>query len=204
MFIERLTSPNKIKQRKTLVGVGVNDSPYVVVYTDSMGRVHKCPYYRTWVGMLTRACCPKFHTKFPTYKECTVEPSWKLFSNFRAWMQMQDWEGKELDKDLLCWGNKHYGPNTCLFVSRQINTLLILRTNHRGNYPLGVSKRTYQGRYTYFEATCSINGKPTHLGLFKTPEEAAEVYKQAKLKYIAELAKTEPNPRIKAALLALH
>lgn len=202
MFIEKTSLLKKGKPKTLIYGVGINDAKYLVGYKDSNGKSLSCPYYDRWRGMLGRCYSRSFHKRQPSYLGCTVEESWKTFSNFKLWMQSQDWEGKALDKDLLCWGNKHYGPEYCLFVSQEVNSLLALRGNHRGAYPLGVI-RTGGDKYEYYEAKCSFYGKQTRLGTYKTPAEAAEVYKQAKLRHIAEVAQNEKDPRVKAALLAL-
>lgn len=181
--------------RRLVYGVGNNDANYSVT---------GCPYYERWKKLLMRCFCPKYLDKQPTYVGCTIEESWKTFSVFKSWMEQQDWQNKELDKDLLCFGNKHYGPTTCLFVPKALNLLLCLRGNDRGPYPLGVSKIVMRGAHSYFQARCSFYGKTRRIGLFKTINEASAAYKQAKLAYIAELAAAEPDPRIKHALLRLH
>jgi hypothetical protein len=203
MFVQKKLSGKPPAQRRPILGVGINDADYVIGYRDVSGKKLKCPYYSVWTGILERCFNPKFHAKRPTYKDCTLAEDWKTFSKFKAWMEEQDWQGKVIDKDLLRQGNKHYGPDTCIFVSAALNNLLTLRPNERGDLPLGVSKSSMRG-YSYYVASCSFYGKQTRLGYFKTPEEAAEKYREAKLGYIQELAAAEANPRIKAALLALH
>ena len=205
MFIELPLLIKAGKPRALLYGVGINDAKYRVGYKDKDGKSVSCPFYDRWRGMLGRCYSKKTHDRQPSYAECTVDETWKTFSVFKSWMQSQDWKGKHLDKDILNWGNKHYGPNNCLFVSQQINSLLILRGNHRGNYPLGVVRMCKKGTtYVYFQARCSFYGKQVSLGNFKTPEAASEVYKKAKLNHIATLAKLENDPKVRAALLALH
>jgi hypothetical protein len=117
-------------------------------------------------------------------------------------METQDWVNKVLDKDLLIQGNKHYGPNTCIFISKELNNLLCLSDSRRGEYPLGVSLDII-GKYKYFRANCTFYGKPKNLGRYKTMEEASRKYKQEKLKYIAELAANETDLKVKSALLSL-
>ena len=117
-------------------------------------------------------------------------------------MQSQDWQGKELDKDLRYQGNKHYGPDTCLFIPQELNKLLCLRHNARGELPLGVNYTTLHGKQ-YITAFCSFRAKSKNLGYFATIADAAEAYKTAKLAYIKELAEKETDPVIKDALLRL-
>lgn len=204
MFIERpLADAKRIGARRTpIFGVGTNDAPYLTHYTDANGKSQKCPFFRRWQHMLGRVYCPIYKKARPTYAECTVEPAWLSFMAFRAWMETQDWEGKELDKDLLDQGNKHYGPDTCLFIPPALNKLLCLHGNARGLYPLGVHL-VKRKNLIYFQAQCYFYGKNKSLGYFKTAEAAALAYKKAKLAYIAELASQQTDPRIKQALLRL-
>lgn len=200
MFVEKPLTPGMGTVRKGVAGVGINDADYVTGYVGENGTTITCPFYSTWAGMLERVYSKKFHKRSPTYSGCTVEESWKTFSNFRKWMQSQDWKDKALDKDLLVQGNKHYGPDTCVFVDRQVNALTVLRGNARGSLPLGVTKSKNNG-YTYYLAKCSFYGKQKTLGNFKTIEEAENCYRQAKRKYIEEIANKQKDPRVRKALL---
>ena len=59
----------------------------------------------------------------PTYDGCYVCDEWAYLSNFSAWMNEQNWEGKQLDKDLL--GDTYkYSPENCCFISRELNHLI--------------------------------------------------------------------------------
>lgn len=203
MFIERAIPQKQTgRPRRLIHGVGINDATYLTTYVDENGKEFRCPYYSRWRSLIQRIVCPKLHEKYPTYKDCTIEPTWLIFSNFKSWMQRQEWEGKTLDKDLLFQHNKHYGPNTCIFLPQALNKLLCLRNNARGEYPLGVSVFASQGK-KYITAYCSFYAKTKNLGYFKTIEEAAQAYKSAKLNYIKELADQETNIKIKEALLRL-
>ena len=127
------------------------------------------------------------------YQDCSVCPEWRYFMDFRAWMMMQDWKGKQLDKDLLVPGNKIYSPDTCIFVTSQLNTLLNNRRNDRGEWPLGVS---WHKQHKKFRATCGINGKSKHLGYFDTSEEASHAYIKAKYSHILNIASQQSDKRI--------
>lgn len=152
----------------------------------------KC--YDTWQGMLTRCYDSKFIQKYPTYERCRVHESWHNFQVFGKWYydNFYQIEGQrmELDKDILCKGNKIYSPNTCVFVPQNINKLFTKRDNDRGNCPVGVYYDKSRGKY---KAYCNVNGQQKHLGRYKTPEEAFQVYKKFKEKYIKEVAEEYKN-----------
>ena len=103
-------------QRKLVCGVGTNDVDYQVTVR-ILGVKYRCPYYKRWTRMLERCYSEKGITDHPSYINCIVSDRWLVFSNFRAWMKTQDWENKELDKDILIPGNKKYSEDTCKFVS---------------------------------------------------------------------------------------
>ena len=173
-----------------IAGIGINDAtykPYKVVD----GKTIVCPYYQTWVAMISRC----YRGEIPTYRDCTVCDDWLLFSNFRRWMIEQAWEGKHLDKDIRVIGNRVYSPDTCLFVSPQINWLLIDSPSRRGNMPVGVHKD--RGK---FRAMIRLHGKTVHLGRFNSKLSASKAYKAAKRNHIAVVASLETEP-IKSAVL---
>jgi hypothetical protein len=83
----------------------------------------KTPHYNKWTGMYSRCYSPKSHSRAPTYKDCYVCVKWRWLSNFYEWMDSLDWEGKQLDKDLL--GDTYeYSPDNCCFISRELNNLI--------------------------------------------------------------------------------
>ncbi|MFK5948813.1 MAG: AP2 domain-containing protein [Methylococcales bacterium] len=190
--------PNKssLARRKTIHGVGVNDADYIVAQKID-GELVTCPFYRKWTNMLRRCYSQKIHVICPTYIGCTVVNEWLIFSVFKNWMERQDWENKELDKDLLVHGNKVYGPDTCLFVSREINLLLTDSGAIRGKYPQGVCWAKHAGA---FVAQIKKYGKKHYLGLFDTPEKASETYQAAKQEHVRDIALKQTGI-LKTALL---
>ena len=188
---------NNTRKRSSMVcGIGINDADYAMCSTID-GKQVKCPFYKVWNSMLRRCYSSRFHKKNPTYAGCTVASEWFLFSKFKLWMDEQDWQGKQLDKDILIQKNKVYSPSTCIFVSSEINNLLINNGACRGKFPLGVYLPKPKGKYV---AQCNFNNAPKHLGYFDTPEEAHEAYKSFKYKYIAEIANQQSEP-LRTALL---
>ena len=158
---------------------------------DGNGKIIKS--YLVWNSMLRRCYDKKFKQNNPTYKDCSVCKEWLYYSNFKEWFNENyyeiDEEQMSLDKDILEKGNKIYSPETCVFVPQNINTLFIKCDKVRGEYPIGVYKPNNSNKYL---AKCSIfyNGKTQqkYLGLYNTPEEAFNAYKQFKEKYIKQVA----------------
>jgi hypothetical protein len=188
-----------MKVMKNLVhGVGANDADYVVKPTIN-GRQVACPLYQTWRGMLERCYDPKFQAKRPSYIGCSVVPEWHSFMAFRVWMIKQDWQGRQLDKDLLIQGNKAYGPDACVFVSAKLNSFTTDSAATRGEFPLGVSWHEQRGK---FMAQCCnpFTGRREYLGYFTCPDEAHEAWRSRKHELSLQLAEQQTDPRVAAAL----
>jgi len=167
-----------IARRKKLFGVGINDADYVV-----RGKTWTCLYFQRWKGMLSR-CYGKAKTKNDiAYKDCYVCEEWLTFSNFKKWMEQQNWQGKQLDKDILVPGNKEYGPNTCIFVSQELNHILICQMSKKSSTPSGVVLNGNR-----YEVQIARHGKGRYIGSFETVEEASRVYKKLKYEYLLEWA----------------
>lgn len=189
---------NKLRTRNKLIfGVGINDSDYNIE-TIVDGKRILCKYYQTWHSMLRRCYSSIYQAKCPTYIGCTVVEEWFNFSIFRNWMMLQDWKGKQLDKDLLFQGNKVYSSETCLFVTNSINSLFIKSDGSRGQYKIGVSFKKETGKY---QANCNVKGKLKFLGYYLTEEEAHTVYKIFKTAHIRTIALEQSDIRLKEAML---
>lgn len=142
--------------------------------------------YKSWAGMLKRVYFPHTDLMAVTYRGCSVVDEWFRLDNYSKWFKKQKVQPKwQLDKDLLIPGNKVYGPDTCIFLPREINTFLTNRHNHRGLWPVGV---TYHERLNKWQASCNAHGKSEYLGVFTSPEEAFAKYKVRKEQVAKELA----------------
>lgn len=159
-FIEIPASSKSLSMRKPVHGIGINDALYNVTMQINKKQAI-CPYYKVWKSMIKRCFCDKFKISSATYIDCTVHDEWLTFSNFRKWMETQDWKGKALDKDLIVDGNKHYSPKTCMFVSQSINSLFSDCEASRGEFPLGVSIHKLSG---LFRSSCRLSSVNHHLG----------------------------------------
>ena len=142
------------------------------------------PAYRCWKSIETRCCSDDYHKRQPTYIGCDAVDDWKSFSKFKEWYdQHGDVEGLQLDKDLASPGNKVYGPEMCIFVPSQINTLFTDSRATRGEYPQGVYFHKLAGK---FNAQIKIHGKRKHIGYFKTVDGAEIAYLKAKIAYVKQ------------------
>ena len=165
------------------------------------------PYYRAWNSILQRCYSKTLHKKHPTYKTVSVCEDWLNFHKFKDWMEGQNWEGMDLDKDVLSviTGEKVYSPDNCAFISRELNSFFTLRQNHRGDYPLGVTyKKSGRNIKRYIARLNKPDGRVL-LGYFHTASEAHSAYQLAKWKYGQELLQQQTDPRIIQAMhVILH
>jgi hypothetical protein len=174
---------------KLKYGVGVNDADYAVEPRVN-GKHVWCPYFQKWHLMLMRCYCEKYKAKRPSYAGCEVAKEWWSFMAFRSWMCKQDWQGKQLDKDLLGDG-KLYSPANCVFISQALNSFILDRGAARGRYPIGVRRLGKR-----FQSRVNDNGVEKYLGTFNTPEEAHSAWVVAKTELANKILDIQIEPRI--------
>ena len=145
--------------------------------------------YKLWTSMLERCYSSNYKKKRPTYEGCEVSDNFKSYEYFYDWCNKQIGfgnKGWQLDKDLLAKGNKVYNEFTCVFLPKEINSVLTKSTATRGDHLIGVY---WSKTHKAFRAQVSKSkGKREHLGFFKTELEAYNAYKQAKESFIKEQA----------------
>tara|TARA_R110002096_G_scaffold372765_1_gene566303 strand:+ start:49 stop:681 length:633 start_codon:yes stop_codon:yes gene_type:complete len=196
MSFTRKEQTKKHIKRCLVLGIGVNDSYYAVDMVVD-GERFICPYYRKWVDMLRRCYASKRSPRHTTYVDCFVCEDWLIFSNFRIWMEGQDWENKQLDKDIKFSGNKEYSPLKCLFVDQSLNKLFLKNENRKtNNLPTGV---TLDKRTNTYQVKLRRSGVIKYIGSSKNITIAERMYIEAKNDYIRECA--EANPEIGKYLL---
>ena len=200
---------SKLDKPRLVCGVGINDAGYVVQKWEEAGYVNgmrkrklvwECPYYRDWTKMLERCYSAKFQERQPTYKGCSVSEEWLRFSNFKLWMERQNWKDKQLDKDLLFEGNKVYSPETCVLVSKAVNMFTIDRGASRGEWLIGVYWDRGKGK---FKSQCRnpFTKKQEHLGYFTCESEAHQAWLKRKLELARQLAAEQTDERVAKALI---
>lgn len=183
-------SNNVEKYKPSVYGVGIVGEKYPTSKNNK-----DLKEYKTWSGMLERCFAKRDYRRWETYKDKVCCEEWLNYENFYEWLHSQDnfdkwYYGSKwcLDKDIINKGNKIYSPNTCCLVPSYVNTLFIKSDKRRGELPIGVRCAKNKNKYT---ASISINHNARHLGTYLTPEEAFQVYKQAKEEYIKQVAQEE-------------
>lgn len=175
----------------TICGIGIIGNKYSSVLEDD-GKKHTLEY-QTWINMLKRCYDEKSRDRNKSYKDVSVCNEWKYFENFYEWyISQENYEilistsKPNLDKDILCKGNKIYSPDKCTLVPKRINNLLLKSNSIRGKYPIGVIQHNSK-----FVATCGGRESCHYLGIYETVEEAFNVYKLFKEEKIKQVAKEE-------------
>ena len=168
----------------SVYGVGVLGTKYPI--SEGGRDTKECTL---WKNMLKRCYNDDCKKKQPTYEDCEASENFKYYEYFYEWCHKQIGFGNEdwqLDKDLLVKGNKVYSENTCVFIPREINSLLIKREASRGEHLIGVC---WCSKDKAFVARVNKNkGKREWLGYFKTEIEAFNAYKEAKEAFVKEQA----------------
>ena len=172
--------------RRPICGVGINDADYSITY---------CPYYKKWRSIIQK--CYGYNTK--KNKGYVVCDEWIIFSNFKKWMEVQDWENKQLDKNILSPNNKIYSPEYCIFVDFKTANLINLGKKKKYNFPIGISYNKKDGRY---QCSCNTSEK-TNFGYYKTAIEAHKYWQLSKSKYILEVADKQNDVKVKNALVRI-
>ena len=193
----------KIKDRyvPSVYGVGIVGNKYPTKVNDVQTKE-----YGLWKSMLQRCYSDIYKKKNPTYIDCEVSDKFKSYEYFYEWCNKQIGfcvDGFEIDKDLLIKGNKVYSESTCVFLPKEINSVLTKCTASRGEYYIGVC---WSKTHKDFKAQVSKNkGESEHLGYFKTELEAFKAYKVAKESFVKEQAnkwKSQIDERAYEALMS--
>lgn len=189
---------------RLVCGIGFNDLDYIVQIRSNREDGKRkldwvCPYYQVWGSMLNRCFGEKFKQERQSYKDVACIEDWLYASKFKAWMEQQDWEGKQLDKDIIVPNNKVYSPETCAFVLGATNSFVTDRGALRGEWPIGVH---HKNKGQKFGASCRnpFTKKKEHLGYFNCPQEAHETWRKRKHQLAQLVAATETDPRVVEAL----
>lgn len=143
--------------------------------------------YNRWNNMMFRCYDPETQAKQPAYIGCSVNSYWYNFQNYAEWYYNNPFYkfGWNVDKDLLVFGNREYGPDTCVLLPPAINSALQMRADKPDGLPHGVKVNSTCKHM--FEASSSLFDKKTYIGLYATVEEASQAYKEFRENHIRKL-----------------
>jgi hypothetical protein len=192
-----------------LYGWGVYDqeTPYYSrLKIGSKYKINSCPYFVKWFSMLMRVFDTKYLEKYPSYKCASICEEWKYFSNFKAWVDNQpnkNWVNCHLDKDLLS-AKKHYSPNTCVFISEQLNNFILV-TKRRGKCLLGVSIEP-KSKINPYKVGCSnpFTKKNDFVGNFSNELEAHKAWQARKHQHALALSELQSDQRVIKVLQEMY
>lgn len=186
----------RLKGRNLLYGFGIKD---IETPCDSD------KYYSKWCGIIRRCYSVSERHKFRAYTGCTVSDKWRLFSNFKSWCILQedaygiDIADYNIDKDLKSLRTKGdiYSEELCTFITPQINSFMTDNLINRGEWPLGVHKRTDGKFYSQckdpFQRYSNGKTKVIHLGVFSNPIDAHITWAEKKLEFAIKLTNCPIN-----------
>lgn len=165
-----------------------------------------CPFYKQWRQVFDRCYDTRRQAQCPVYRGCSVHPDWHNFSSFLDWMITQDWHGKVLNHSLLANGSKVLGPDTCAFVDRATVAFINENQAHQNDLPLGVCVAHEAFGRPRYRARCGnpFTKKRESLGVYSTPEQAHQAWKERKHELAKQLAAQETDPRVQQALLSRY
>ena len=168
---------------KLIYGVGFNSGGTYKTRKDGI----KLYSYLVWYNMIRRCYSEEFQKVRGSHKGCSVCDDWHNYQVFAKWYNEQPFtgSGSQLDKDLLIAGNKVYSPEGCSVVPQEINKLISINRSKKSGLPKGV--RAVTGN-DYYQVNVGVAGKNNYVGCRKTISEAFALYKEAKEKYIKEVA----------------
>lgn len=167
--------------RDKVFGIGVLDIPFSKNLSEETRRA-----YSVWQDILDRCYNVKRRKRLPTYSGCTVCDEWVYFSNFLKWYNENVKHGQHIDKDIIVKGNKVYSPSTCCSVPKAINSM-IASCHSRGKKDLPVGVYRCGNKYVSYMYDKDSNQK--YLGVFDSIENAFNIYKKEKEKYIQKVAR---------------
>jgi len=159
--------------------------------------------FSKWKNMLVRCYEKSYQAKKPTYIGCSVCSEWLTFSNFKNWISDKDWVGKEIDKDILIPGNKVYSPQSCMLVSKMVNSFCKPEKIKKDGLPVGVHFYKATGRYQAYVQN-PVSKKRLSLGYFSNLSEAKAAVNEIKKEFAKEVISIESDQAVISALKKLY
>jgi hypothetical protein len=124
-----------------------------------------------------------------------ISEDFLTFSNFKKFMDKNDWQNKTLTRELHSIDNTYYSTDTCHFVCDDV-LALVKRKSFASDY-VGLF---YDARQDKFRATIFFRGKRIYCGTYKKADDARKAYFLKKSELLTLVAEKEKNQRNKKAL----
>lgn len=175
--------PKRLKRGRLVYNVATNDAKFSIG-TVIDGKIVRHAAYAAWISMLQRCYGDPFRSAHKHYLDVTLHDDWLRFSVFYDWWKPRYQPGWQLDKDLLIPGNKVYGPESCVYIPKELNAFTLGRDMKRGRLPIGVSWD--KANQKFMARVNDPNGKYLYLGLFSDAMEAHEAWFFKKLELAME------------------
>ena len=162
---------------KLLYGVGITDCTKDEKYT-------KC--HKTWSNMIERCYSKLYQENNKQFQGYTVCDEWLTYSKFRSWYDRNYYEvpGMAIDINRNWYGSNIYGPDTVLFLPRELRKALNSVNCKNASGYAGVCFDKAKGKY---KASISINARRVHIGMYNTAHEAGDAYKVEREIYISKM-----------------
>ncbi|MBK7380398.1 MAG: AP2 domain-containing protein [Ignavibacteriales bacterium] len=150
------------------------------IETNTKHGLWKSPLYKVWTDMKAR-CYNINHRNYSSYggRGIIISDSWLTFKNFYDDMHLTYREGLSIDRTD---NNKGYSLANCRWAGKYT----------QANNTRSVEKA--KGYYKYGEKYCAfiiIRNKQKYLGAYNTPEEARDIYLQARQEKLAQIKETQ-------------
>jgi hypothetical protein len=164
-----------LSKRRLIYGVGVNDADF------NTGGLQS---YKAWYQILCRCYREDDLARRPSYRGCEMGVEWVKFTDFHKWFNENYRQGWQIDKDILCLGNKIYSPEKCVYIPRALNSFVLSNPSRVGDFPLGVS---FSKKHKAFKAQIRDgHGGKIFLGHYYCPHEAHLKWHEKKMEQAHE------------------
>ena len=174
----------------TVYGVGIvgNTAP-------CMDGMVKRKEYCAWHKIIERCYAYYYKPKYTSYINCSMSDDFLYYPKFFEWIIQEEnydmWKSSknfDIDKDILCKGNKIYCAEYCCLVPSFINNLIKPRKEQRGKFLIGVTIDPHCPNKYWSQCWNGLLKKNIYLGSYLEEHDAFMAYKDYKEKLIKEYA----------------